>query len=72
MYNYNDQVKEDEMGRACSMNGEKRNAYTRTRILVGKSERKRRIGSPGRKWVGNTKMDLEKIEGSNMDWIYMA
>jgi hypothetical protein len=29
--NYNDQVKEDEMGRACSPYGEKKNAY---RILV--------------------------------------
>jgi hypothetical protein len=31
-YNDNDHVKEDKMGRACSTNGEKRNAY---RILVG-------------------------------------
>jgi hypothetical protein len=31
-------IKEDEIGRACSTNGEKRNAY---RILVGKPERKR-------------------------------
>jgi hypothetical protein len=37
MYNYNDEVKEEEMGRACSTN-EKRNAY---RILVGKPEGKR-------------------------------
>jgi hypothetical protein len=29
------QVREDEMGRACSTNGEKRNAY---RIFVGKPE----------------------------------
>jgi hypothetical protein len=29
-------LKEDEMGRACGRNGEKRNAY---RILVGKPER---------------------------------
>jgi hypothetical protein len=34
-HNQNDQVKEDEMGRACSTNVEKRNAY---RILVGKPE----------------------------------
>jgi hypothetical protein len=34
----NDQDKEDEMGKACSTNGEKRNAY---RILVGKPEGKR-------------------------------
>jgi hypothetical protein len=40
-HNENDQVKEDEMGRACSMNGEKRCAY---RILVGKPEGKRPLG----------------------------
>jgi hypothetical protein len=34
------QVKEDEMGRACSTNGEKRNAYT---ILVGKPEGKNHL-----------------------------
>jgi hypothetical protein len=36
-----DQVKEDETGRARSTNGEKRNAYM---ILVGKSEGKRPLG----------------------------
>jgi hypothetical protein len=35
--NLNLKVKEGEMGRACSTNGEKRNAY---RILVGKPEGK--------------------------------
>jgi hypothetical protein len=39
-YNYNDPVK-DEIGRACSTNGMKRNAY---RILVGKPEGKRSLG----------------------------
>jgi hypothetical protein len=38
---YNDHVKEDEMGRACSTKGEKRNAYM---LLVGKSEWKRPLG----------------------------
>jgi hypothetical protein len=33
-----DQIKEDEMDRECSTNGEKMNAY---RMLVGKPERKR-------------------------------
>jgi hypothetical protein len=37
-HNSNDQIKENVMGRACSMNREKRNAY---RILVGKPEGKR-------------------------------
>jgi hypothetical protein len=33
----NDQSKEDEMDKACSANGEKRNAY---RVLVGKQNEK--------------------------------
>jgi hypothetical protein len=36
-YNYNDQLKENEMGMACSRHGEKRNGY---RISVGKPEGK--------------------------------
>jgi hypothetical protein len=39
--------------------GEKRNAC---RILVGKSEGKRPLGRPRRRWVGNSKMDLREIE----------
>jgi hypothetical protein len=52
-YNYNDQVKDDEMSRACSMNGaDQRNAY---RMLVGKREGKRLLESPRRRWVDNIK-----------------
>jgi hypothetical protein len=43
------------MSRACSTNGEKRNAY---RILVGKPEGKRPQGRPRGRWVDNIKMDL--------------
>jgi hypothetical protein len=43
------------MGRSCSTNGEKRNAY---RILVGNSEGKRPLGKARRRWVDNIKMDL--------------
>jgi hypothetical protein len=43
------------MGRACSRNGEKRNAYS---ILVGKPEGKRPLGRPRRKWVDNIKIDV--------------
>jgi hypothetical protein len=47
-----------EMARACSTNGEKSNAY---RILVGKPERKRPLGTPRRRGVGNIKIDLREI-----------
>jgi hypothetical protein len=43
------------VGRACSTNGEKRNAY---RILVGKPEGKRPLGRPRRRWVDSIKKDL--------------
>jgi hypothetical protein len=38
--------------------GKKRNAY---RILVGKSEGKRPLGRPRRRWEDNTRMDLREI-----------
>jgi hypothetical protein len=67
-YTENDQVKEDEKGRACSMHGEQRNAY---RILVGKPER-RPLGRPRKMWESNIKMYLRDIGWSGMDWIYLA
>jgi hypothetical protein len=48
------------MGRACSTNGEMRNAYT---ILVGKPEGKRPLGRPRHRWVGNIKVDLRNRMG---------
>jgi hypothetical protein len=50
---------EDEMGRACSTNAEKRSAC---RIFVEKPEGKRRLGRPRRRWVDNIKIDLREIE----------
>jgi hypothetical protein len=46
------------MGRACSTNGEKRNAY---RILLGTLEGKRLLGRPRRMWVDNIKTELREI-----------
>jgi hypothetical protein len=49
--------------------GEKTNAY---RILVGKPEGKRLLGTPRRRWVDNIKMDLREIGWNGMDWIDLA
>jgi hypothetical protein len=57
------------MGRACSTNGAKRNAY---RILVGKPERKRPLRKPRRRWVNNIIMDLREIEWDGMDCLDLA
>jgi glucose dehydrogenase len=57
------------MGRACSTNGAKRNAY---RILVGKAEGKRPLGIQRHKWVDNFKIYLREIGWGGMDWIDLA
>jgi hypothetical protein len=49
--------------------GKKTNAY---RILVGKSEGKRPLGRPRRRWVDNIKMDLGEMGWNGMDWIDLA
>ena len=38
--------------------GEEKGAY---RVLVGKSEGKRRLGRPRRRWVDNFRMDLQEV-----------
>jgi hypothetical protein len=57
------------MGKACSTNGETRNAY---RILVGKPEGKKPLGRPRCRWVDNIKMDLGEIGWDGRDWIELA
>jgi hypothetical protein len=46
--------------------GEKGNVY---RLLVGKSEGKRPLGRPRRRWIDNIKMDLLEIGLNFVDWI---
>jgi hypothetical protein len=62
-------VKEDEMGRACSTKGKKRNAC---RILVGKPEGNRPLGKPRYKWVDNIKVVLREIKWDGIDCIDLS
>jgi hypothetical protein len=57
-YNQNDQVKEDEMGKACNKHGEKASAY---RILVGKFEGKLPLRIHKCRWEDNIKIKLRMM-----------
>ena len=45
--------------------GEERGVY---RVLVGRSEGKRQLGRPKRRWVDNIRMDLQEVGCGYMDW----
>ena len=49
--------------------GESRCVY---RVLVGKSEGKRPLGRPRRRWEDNIKVDLQDVGCGGMDWIDLA
>jgi hypothetical protein len=38
-------------------------------LLVGKPERRRRLGRPRCRWLGNIRMDLVEVGGGDVDWI---
>jgi len=49
--------------------GERRGVY---RLLVGKSEVKRPLGRPRRRWEDNFKVGLQELGCRVMDWIDLA
>jgi hypothetical protein len=49
--------------------GKERGVY---RVLVGKSEGKRLLGRPRRKWVDNIRMHLQGVRCGYTDWIGLA
>jgi hypothetical protein len=49
--------------------GEERGLH---RVLVGKTEGKRPLGRPRRRWEDNIKMDLQEVEGGCGDWMELA
>jgi len=42
------------------------------RVLVGKSEGKRPLGRPRRRWEDNIKMDLQEVGGVRGNWMELA
>jgi len=42
------------------------------KVLVGKSEGRRPLGRPRRRWVDNIRMDLQEVVCAYMDWIGLA
>ena len=49
--------------------GERRGVH---RVLVGKTEGKRQLGRPRRRWEDNIKMDLQEMGGGCGDWMELA
>ena len=49
--------------------GERRDAYS---VLVGKLERRRPVERPRHRWENNIEMEVQKLEGGGMDWIYLT
>jgi hypothetical protein len=42
------------------------------KILAGKSEGRKPLGRPRRRWVDNIKMDLREIGWGGMEWFDVA
>jgi hypothetical protein len=49
--------------------GEESNVY---RVLMGKSEGKRPLGRPRRRWKDGIRMDFREIGCGSVDWIQLA
>jgi hypothetical protein len=58
-YYLGDKIKKNEMGGACVLMMERRDAY---RILVGTSEGRRPLGRLRHRWEDNIKMGLNEVE----------
>jgi hypothetical protein len=59
----------DEKGGASNTHGKDVNAY---KIFNGKSEQKKPLRRPKRRWEDNIKMNLRKTEWEVVKWIHLA
>jgi hypothetical protein len=62
-------MKEDEVGWTCGTHGKERGVY---RVMVGRTEGKRLLGRPRRRWEDNIKMDLREIGIDVPNWIRLT
>jgi len=62
------QIKEDEIGGACSTYGDKRDAHT---VCMGKVKGNRPLGRPSR-WLQNVKLEFKERGFDELDWINQA
>jgi hypothetical protein len=60
---------EDEMGGTCGTHEEGRSAYG---VLVRRSEGKKPLERPTRRWEDNTNMDLREIGIDGANWIRLV
>ena len=64
-----DKIEKNEMSWVCGTYGWGEGVY---RVLVGKPEGRRPLARPRHRWVGNIRMDLQKVGCGYMDWIGLA
>jgi hypothetical protein len=64
-----DKIEKNEIGGACSSDGEGRGVY---RVLVGKPEEQRPLGRPRRRWEDNIKIGFQEVGCEGMDRIELA
>jgi hypothetical protein len=64
-----DQIKKNEMGRACGTCGDRRGA---DRVLVKRSDGKRQLGRPRLRRENYIKIYLQDLEWGGVDWIDLA
>jgi len=57
------------MGWACGAYGSGEGVYT---VLLGKTEGRRPLGRPRRRWADNIGTDLQEVGCVYMDWIGLA
>jgi hypothetical protein len=61
-----EQMKKNEMGWACGTHG------GHERVLVWRSDGKRPLGRPRRRWEDNVKRDLQGVGWGGIDWIDLS